>query len=234
MKVLVACEESQTVTKAFRAVGHEAYSCDIKPPSGGRPDWHLLIDARALLNQEWDLMIAFPPCTHLASSGARYFEEKRKDGRQQRAIDFFLAFAHAPIPRIAIENPVGIMSTVWRKPDQYIQPYEFGHPESKKTGLWLKNLPYLRPTKICEPEYYTLPDGTVYRDKKGKRYSKTHYFSGRMQARWRNQTPSGQNRLGPSATRAQVRGRTYQGIADAMAKQWGSLGPFSPGWVRER
>lgn len=172
------------------------------------------------------MMIAFPPCTHLAVSGARYFKQKQADGRQQAAIDFFMTLANAPIERIAIENPVGIMSTKWRKPDQIIQPYEYGHLESKKTCLWLKNLPLLKPTKIMEPVWWKNPDGTDYRDSRGKRYSPTHYLMDRNQiARWANQTPSGQNKLGPSADRAKIRSRTYPGIAKAMAEQWGHETP---------
>ncbi|MCD8068504.1 MAG: hypothetical protein LUE87_06415 [Lachnospiraceae bacterium] len=150
MRVLVACEESQEVCKAFRAKGHEAYSCDIEPCSGGHPEWHLQCDATQLLKMPWDMIIAFPPCTHLAVSGARYFEEKIKDGRQQQGIDFFMIFVNADCDRIAIENPVGIMSTKFRKPDQIIQPWQFGHGETKKTCLWLKNLPLLQPTNIVD------------------------------------------------------------------------------------
>ena len=150
MKILVACEESQAVTIELRRLGHEAYSCDIEPCSGGHPEWHLPVDALELLKMKWDMILAFPPCTHLAVSGARYFEQKRKDGRQQAAIDFFMRFANADCPKIAIENPVGIMSTVWKKPDQIIQPWQFGHGETKKTCLWLKGLPPLIPTEIVE------------------------------------------------------------------------------------
>lgn len=166
MKMLVACEESQAVTKELRALGHEAYSCDIIDQSGGRPEWHIMQDVLPLLNGrcsftttdgsrhvvagKWDMIIAFPPCTHLAVSGARHFEKKRADGRQQAAIDFFMEFANADCPRIAIENPVGIMSTKWRKPDQIIQPWQFGHGETKATCLWLTGLPLLTPTQIVE------------------------------------------------------------------------------------
>ena len=150
MKILVACEESQAVTIEMRRLGHEAYSCDIEPCSGGHPEWHLQVDALELLKMKWDMILAFPPCTHLAVSGARYFEQKRKDGRQQAAIDFFMRFANADCPKIAIENPVGIMSSVWRKPDQIIQPWQFGHGETKKTCLWLKGLPPLFPTNIVD------------------------------------------------------------------------------------
>jgi hypothetical protein len=148
MKILVACEESQAVTIELRRLGHEAYSCDIKPCSGGHPEWHLQVDALELLKMRWDMILAFPPCTHLAVSGAKYFAEKQADGRQQAAIDFFLRFANADCPKIAIENPVGIISSVWRKPDQIIQPWQFGHGETKKTCLWLKGLPPLIPTNI--------------------------------------------------------------------------------------
>lgn len=150
MKILVACEESQAVTIELRRLGHEAYSCDIEPCSGGHPEWHLQVDALELLKMKWDMILAFPPCTHLAVSGARYFEQKRKDGRQQAAIDFFMRFANADCPKIAIENPVGIMSSVWRKPDQIIQPWQFGHGETKRTCLWLKGLPPLFPTNIVD------------------------------------------------------------------------------------
>ncbi|OPY46582.1 MAG: hypothetical protein A4E42_00448 [Methanoregulaceae archaeon PtaU1.Bin222] len=147
IKVLIACEESGIVRSAFEKHGIPAVSCDILPsriPGG----IHIQDDVREHLSEGWDLMIAFPPCTHLAVSGARWFEAKRSDGRQQEAIDLFMALVNAPIPRIAIENPVGIMSTVYRTPDQYIQPWEYGHGETKKTCLWLKNLPLLKPTNI--------------------------------------------------------------------------------------
>ena len=195
LAILVACEESQAVTKEFRKLGHHAFSCDIEPCSGGHPEWHIQDDITTVLGlvENWDLMIAFPPCTHLAVSGARYFKQKREDGRQQAAIDFFMQVANHPIPYIAIENPVGIMSTVWRKPDQIIQPYEYGHPESKKTCLWLKNLPPLTPTNILD-----LPE----------------------RGYWNNQTPSGRNNLPPSPDRAKLRSKTYEGIARAMAMQW--------------
>ena len=148
MKILVACEESQAVTIELRKLGHDAYSCDIEPCSGGHPEWHIQDDVENYLTDNWDMMIAFPPCTHLAVSGARWFKEKRADGRQQKAIDFFMSLANAPIEKIAIENPISIMSTVWRKPDQIIQPWQFGHGETKATCLWLKNLPLLIPTNI--------------------------------------------------------------------------------------
>lgn len=148
MRILVACEESQAVTKELRRLGHEAYSCDIQPCSGGHPEWHLQVDALEMLKVRWDMLIAFPPCTDLAVSGARWFPEKRADGRQQRSIDFFMQFVKADCPRIAIENPVGIMSTEYHKPSQIIQPWMFGHGETKATCLWLKGLPPLIPTEI--------------------------------------------------------------------------------------
>ena len=179
MKVLVACEESQAVTIELRKLGHEAYSCDIIECSGGHPEWHIKGDVLKVLNPypiqvakgdirmgiefytnrgqnvhtiwgKWDMIIAFPPCTDLAVSGARHFKEKQADGRQQRSIEFFTNFVEADCPRIAIENPIGIMSTKYRKPDQIIQPWQFGHGETKATCLWLKNLPALTPTNIVE------------------------------------------------------------------------------------
>lgn len=197
MKILVACEESQVVTKAFRAKGHEAYSCDILDCSGGYPEWHLKGFLEDLIGsgREWDMIIAFPPCTHLSVSGARWFPEKIKDGRQQYAVNFFMMIANRTCPKIAIENPVSIMSTKWRKPNQYIQPYEYGHPEPKKTGLWLKGLPCLTPTKIVDPIYIIGKDG--------KKYSRIHYMSKY------------------NKDRAKLRSKTFPGIAQAMADQWG-------------
>lgn len=202
MKVLIACEESQAVCKAFREQGHEAYSADLQNCSGGHPEWHIVGDCLPLLNGNcsfttesgkmvnisghWDLIIAHPPCTDLAVSGARWFAEKRKDGRQQRSIDFFMKCINADCPRIAVENPVCIMSTIYRKPDQVIQPWQFGHGETKATCLWLKGLPNLVPTDIVE---------------------------GRTPACWL---------MGPSPDRAKKRSKTYSGIAHAMASQWGT------------
>jgi len=146
-KILIACEESQAVCKEFRALGFEAYSCDVQECSGGHPEWHIQQDVTELLKEKWDMVIAFPPCTHLAVSGAKHFEQKRKDGRQQQGIDFFMQFTKLTCPW-AIENPVGIMSRLFRKPDQIIQPWQFGHGETKATCLWLNGLPLLKPTKI--------------------------------------------------------------------------------------
>jgi hypothetical protein len=148
MKVLVACEYSGTVRDAFLARGHEAISCDLLPTDVPGP--HYQGDVRNILHYPFDLMICHPPCTHLSVSGARHFEAKRLDGRQHEAVSFFMELARAPIPMIAIENPVCIMSSLWRKPDQTIQPWQFGHGETKATCLWLKGLPLLRPTDIVE------------------------------------------------------------------------------------
>lgn len=200
MRVLVACEESQAVTIRFRARGHEAFSCDIEPCSGGHTEWHLQKDVTPLLKKDWDMIIAFPPCTHLAVSGAAWFAEKRKDGRQQQGIDFFMLFANADCPRVAIENPVGIMSSLWRKPNQIIQPYMFGDEASKSTCLWLKGLPKLVPTKIVG---------------KGEQIK---YKSGKSMPKWYADA----FKLSPKE-RAKVRSQTFPGIADAMADQWGNL-----------
>lgn len=153
MKILVACEESQAVTIAFRNKGHETYSCDLLPCSGGHPEWHIQGDVFKYLTIQWDMVIAFPPCTDLAVSGARWFKEKIADGRQQISIDFFMFFVEwcgIHNTKLAIENPIGIMSTHYRKPDQIIQPWQFGHGETKATCLWLKGLPLLKPSNIVE------------------------------------------------------------------------------------
>ncbi len=172
-KVLVACEESQAVTIEMRKLNIDAFSCDIKPCSGGHPEWHIQGDVTQLLQQKWDMIIAFPPCTHLASSGARWFEQKRKDGRQQQGIDFFMRFTRCSCEKIAIENPIGIMSTIWRKPDQIIQPWQFGHGEQKATCLWLKGLPLLKPTKIVngrEQRIWRMPQSRERSKERSKTY----------------------------------------------------------------
>jgi site-specific DNA-cytosine methylase len=172
-KVLVACEESQAVTKEMRAMGIEAYSCDIEPCSGGHPEWHIQCDVTKILNCNWDIVLAFPPCTHLSVSGARWFKDKIKDGRQQKAIDFFMKFTNLDVP-YAIENPVGIMSTHFRKPDQIIQPYQFGHGETKKTCLWLNKLPLLKPTDIVsgrEQKIWRMPPSLDRAKNRSKTYS---------------------------------------------------------------
>ena len=150
LKVLIACEESQAVTIEFRKLGIEAYSCDIIDCSGGHPEWHLQQDVLPLLKEKWDMIIAFPPCTHLCVSGARHFAQKIADGRQQQGIDFFMLFANANCDKIAIENPIGIMSNKFRKPNQIIQPWQYGDKFSKSTCLWLKGLPNLQPTNIVD------------------------------------------------------------------------------------
>lgn len=147
-RILVACEESQVVTAAFRMLGYEAFSCDLDSPSGEQTDWHLQGDVREFLSLPWGMIIAFPPCTDLCVSGARWFKDKMDNGAMADSVNFFMLFAEHPCELIAIENPVGIMSSVWRKPDQIIQPWQFGHGETKATCLWLKGLPKLEPT--CE------------------------------------------------------------------------------------
>lgn len=192
-KILVACEESQAVTIELRKLGYEAYSCDTQPCSGGHPEWHLQQDVTELLKEDWLMIIAFPPCTDLAVSGARWFKEKQADGRQQRSIDFFMLFANAKCKRICIENPISIMSSKWRKPDQIIQPWQFGHGETKSTCLWLKGLPKLKPTNIVdgrEPKIWLMTD------ENGKKLG------------WNT----------PEIKKA--RSKTYPGIAKAMADQF--------------
>jgi hypothetical protein len=208
MKVLVACEESQAVCKAFREKGHEAYSCDVVESSGGRPEWHILDDVLDYLHDGWDMIVAFPPCTHLCSSGARWFAQKRADGRQQQGIDFFMRFVGLDCcSKVAIENPVGIMSRVYRKPDQIIQPWQFGHPESKATCLWLKGLPPLKPTIICDP---------IWHDNKTTKGKKTALNHNKPQIRWDDRI----HKMPQTKNRAKLRSKTYSGIALAMAKQW--------------
>jgi len=209
MKILIACEESQEVCKAFRKLGHDAYSCDILPCSGGHPEWHIVNDVRNVLgknlwNQDkgWDMILAFPPCTHIAVSGAKHFAKKIADGRQREGIDFFMLFTNLDCPRVMIENPIGIMSTKWRKPDQIIQPYQFGHPSRKTTCLWLKGLLKLEHTEIVEPKLIKYKDGSVF--------SKDYMDCKR-------------SKPGESSLR---RSKTFPGIAKAMAEQWGSITSF--------
>lgn len=204
MKVLIACEESQVVTKEFRKLGHEAYSCDILPCSGGHPEWHLQKDVTEILKEDWDLMIAFPPCTDLAVSGARHFARKIADGSQQKSIDFFMKLVKADIERIAIENPIGIMSGKYRKPDQIIQPWMFGDRAQKSTCLWLKNLPKLKPTDIVEKgEFFE------FTSKKGEnKRMPMWYYKALKEA------------TSPEHRRT-LRSKTFPGIAKAMAEQWG-------------
>jgi hypothetical protein len=200
MKIIVACEESQEVTKAFRKLGHIAYSCDLLPSSGGHPEWHIQENVLNILNSGWDMMIAHPPCTYLTTTANRSFVNNPDRWKKRlEAMEFVWQLMNAPIEKIAIENPKGVISTHIRKPDQYIQPYHFGHPDSKMTGLWLKNLPLLKSTSIVEPEWITSPSG--------KRHSLTHW-----------KTPSTNNPVN-----AKIRSKTYTGIAEAMAQQWGNL-----------
>lgn len=171
MKVLVACEFSGRVRDAFTAIGHDATSCDLLDTES--PGKHYKGDVLKILNQNWDLVIAFPPCTDLCVSGARWFEKKRQDGSQQRSIDFFMQFVHCNAKRVAIENPVGIMSTKYRKPDQVIQPYEYGDPFQKATCIWLKNLPMLQPTCILQErkqQCWLEPPGPDRAKKRSKTY----------------------------------------------------------------
>ena len=219
MKVLIACEESQIVCKAFRERGHEAYSCDIQEPSGGHPEWHIHADAIAALDGgvittmdgkhhdvgKWDLLIAHPPCTYLTVTGNRWFNEERygekarqrKELRNEAAI-FFMSFINADVDKIAVENPIGYMSTVYQKPSQIIHPYMFGDPARKATCLWLKGLPKLTPTDIVEPVVI-------------------HYQNGNgTDNPWHMDTL----KLPPNE-RAKARSKTFPGIAAAMAEQWG-------------
>lgn len=204
MKILVACEESQAVTIELRNLGHEAYSCDILESSGGHPEWHLQQDVSELLKQKWDMIIAFPPCTYLTVTGNRWFNiEKYGEKAIQRikdredAIKFFMLFANADCPRIAIENPVGIMSTEWRKPNQIVHPYHFGDAFEKKTCFWLKGLNTLEFTNIV-----SIPE-------------RTRFASGKTMATWYSDAL----KL-PKEERSKIRSKTFPGIAKAMAEQW--------------
>ena len=197
MRVLVACEESQAVTAAFRKRGHDAFSCDLLPCSGGHPEWHICGDVIPQLSLPWDLVLAFPPCTHLAVSGSRHFAKKIADGRQASGIGFFLAFTQIKCPW-AIENPIGIMSSRYRKPDQIIQPFWFGHTAKKSTCLWLHGLPKLVPTEIVEPNLWV--------GKNGKTFS-ADYMDG--------------VKRGKAGEASVQRSKTYTGVAAAMAAQWG-------------
>lgn len=217
MNILIACEESQVVCTAFRERGHNAFSCDLQECSGGHPEWHIMGDCVPFLNGNcvfttmdgkshkqvgnWDLIIAHPPCTDLAVSGAKHFARKRADGSQQKSIDFFMLFTNINCDKVAIENPIGIMSTIYRKPDQIIQPYFFGDPHRKSTCLWLKGLPPLESTNVVEPQLNT------YTCKSGKKVTfDVLYCKGTH-----------------GISRAKLRSKTFPGIAIAMADQWGCL-----------
>jgi site-specific DNA-cytosine methylase len=207
MRVIVGCEFSQIVALAFRNKGHEAFSCDLLPTEGKHPEWHFREDILEVLKREkFDLGIFHPPCTHLAVSGARWFKEKQKDGRQQEGINFFLNLTVASIDKIAIENPVGIMSRKYRRPDQIIQPYYFGDSVQKATCLWLKNLPKLQPTKIVDR-------GLIYVDPRGNKHGGVHTMLAK-----RAYSPL--MSLAKSEEKWKIRSRTFQGVAEAMASQW--------------
>ena len=204
MRILLACEESQEVTKRLRAKGHEAFSCDILPCSGGKPEWHLQQDVTELLKQKWDMIIAFPPCTFLTVTGNRWFNIERygdkaikRNADRKEAIDFFMMFANADCAKIVIENPVGVMSSHYQKPNQIINPYQFGDPFEKKTCLWIKGLPNLIPTNIVEPP------------------KRTEFASGKSMPTWYADAW----KL-PKEERAKLRSKTFPGIAEAMAEQW--------------
>ena len=230
-KILVACEESQAVTIELRKLGHEAYSCDIQECSGGHPEWHIQGDVLPLLNGncefftkdkdgrgvswhyimgQWDMIIAFPPCTHLCSAGQHWFTRGKKDvNLREDAAAFFMAFVNAKCHRIAIENPIGIMSTRYRKPDQKIHPWMFGHPETKNTCLWLKNLPILMAT------------GILQRPENG--WANQSFTSDGRYGGFRNFDERGKVLAWNDPRTAKIRSKTYPGIARAMAEQWGAL-----------
>lgn len=204
MRVLVACEESQRVCIAFRAKGHEAYSCDIEDCSGSHPEWHIQDDVLKHLNEDWDLIIAHPPCTYLTVAANKYYNVEKYGEKaakrqydRQNAIKFFMHFTGLKCPKVCIENPIGVMSTYYKKPTQIIQPYQFGHTERKATCLWLKGLPKLKPTNIVEPD--------IIKHKTGRTDSRLHFETLKL----------------PPNERSKIRSKTFEGIAQAMAEQWG-------------
>ena len=205
MRVLLACEESQAVCKEFRRLGHEAYSCDIKPCSGGRPEWHIEDDVLQVLVDDWDMVIAFPPCTYLTVTGNRWFNVERYGEKallrhelRDEAAAFFIELATTSAPKVAIENPVGVMSTKWRKPDQIIQPWQFGDAAEKKTCLWLRGLEPLNIGPVVEPP------------------PRRFFKSGKSMPAWYADAWH-------SEDRATIRSKTFPGIARAMAEQWGGV-----------
>tara|TARA_R110000796_G_scaffold15124_2_gene48656 strand:- start:6519 stop:7187 length:669 start_codon:yes stop_codon:yes gene_type:complete len=207
MRILLACEESQAVTIEMRALGHEAFSCDLMPCSGGHPEWHQREDVSLLLREKWDMIIAFPPCTYLTVTGNRWFNIERygdkavkRHSDRKEAIDFFMLFANADCDKIVIENPVGTMSTKWRKPDQIINPFQFGDAFEKKTCLWLKGVNNLQPTNIVSPP------------------PRAEYKSGKTMPAWYAEAWNL-----PKEERAKIRSKTFPGIAKAMAIQWAGI-----------
>ena len=205
-RILIGCEESQAVTIKLRDLGFDAFSCDLLDCSGGHQEWHFKEDLFKVIENEnqFDMLIAFPPCTDLAVSGARHFERKIADGSQQKSIDFFMKIINLPIKHIAVENPIGIMSRIYRKPDQIIQPYQFGDKAQKSTCLWLKNLPILKHTNIVEKgEFYEFKDRVTGKLKRMPMW----YYNALQQAK----TPE---------QRRTLRSKTFDGIASAMAVQW--------------
>lgn len=206
MKVLIACEESQAVCTEFRKLGHEAYSCDIQESSGGHPEWHIQGDVLEQLDKGWDLMIAHPPCTYLAVSGARWLyntdgsKNKERWDNMEKGLNFVKALMEAPIEKIVIENPISVISSRIKKPTQIIRPYEFGENSTKSTCLWLKNVPKLIPTNIIKPTKHTT--------KSGKQYDSWWFES---------------SLISDLKERAKFRSKTFPGIAKAMAEQWGKL-----------
>lgn len=226
MIILVACEESQAVTIELRKLGHQAFSCDLEPCSGGHPEWHLQEDAISVAyGFDWDMMIAHPPCTYLSVSGLHW--NKRNPERAKKtiqALGFVQKLMDAPINKIAIENPVSCISSRIRKPDQIIQPYEFGEDASKKTCLWLKNLPLLEPTEYVEGRLVCC--GVELDESLGKYGCPNCCGDNIAKRRWANQTNSGQNKLAPSPERAKLRSKTYKGIAKAIAEQWTNPNQF--------
>ena len=210
MRILVACEESQAVTKEFRAKGHEAFSCDIMECSGGHPEWHLQQDVTELLKQKWDMIIAFPPCTYLTNAGMCNMTRKNSDNayranrikKRDEAYDFFMLIYNSKCEKIAIENPVGFINSHFRKPDQIIYPYQFGHNVNKRTCLWLKGLPKLEPTNIVDKGDVTIWEGT-----------------GKSISVWYKETLK--EAKGDLKLLSKIRSKTFDGIADAMTEQWG-------------
>lgn len=216
MRILIACEESQTLTKLFREAGHECFSNDLKPGKINK-DWHLQGSVFDYLDNGWDMMIAHPPCTRLTVTGNKWYKEEYRERfpniiqEREDAVEFFMKLANANIERIAIENPIGIMSSRWRKADQVIQPYFFGDTERKATALWLKNLPkliYCREDNLFETK--TLVELEIITFKSGATMSKYHYESAKL----------------PAYERSEVRSKTFEGIAQAIVTQWGSLCPL--------